>query len=697
MKTINEALEAAVLRLSYKATAQGFKLEAIHSYTNEQGEALYWRVRLKHPSTGEKWIRPIKFTEQKGFCLGEPNFAKGKPLYNLHNLTAQPGSPVIVCEGEWCVDKLTQLGILATTSGGADSALKANWQPLAGRSIIIWPDNDEPGQRFAATVAAKLKKLDSQLKQIDVATVNLPNKGDAADWFAANQNATSQDIANLPTINPLDLNEETYPRKSEAENQTDETSSKQTNQAAMLVSFVIERVKLFHDENLDTYAQDLLTSETRRLDSRQFKDWVVANFYEATEKAPRDQSLREALNTLSGLARYKGECHSVYIRVAQHEDAYFLDLAEKGQSRAVRITPGHWEMIVNPPVRFLRPETLRPLPEPVHSNDFSMLWAVTNIPENSRVLVLTWLIECLRPDTPFPILEILGEQGSAKSTTQTILRQLIDPNACDLRAAPKTVEDIFVSAGINWLVSYENISHLSAPMQDALCVIATGGAFSKRKLYSDTDEAVIMVKRPIVLNGISASVTAQDLVDRTISVETPRITNRTEITELLKAYEAEKPKLLGTLLDVFSQALLYLPQIKLPPAQRPRLLEFVRLGMAIAKTLGKTGEDFLTEFNASRQESIARTLDASPVASALIEWFEGRKKHSTVLPIKALLNEVESYKPSHTDAWPRSPKGFADALRRAAPALRQMGIDCHSLGKTGSYVSWKIKTTDVSS
>jgi hypothetical protein len=44
------------------------------------------------------------------------------------------------------------------------------------------------------------------------------------------------------------------------------------------------------------------------------------------------------------------------------------------------------------------------------------------------------------------------------------------------------------------------------------------------------------------------------------------------------------------------------------------------------------------------------------------------------------------------ESWPRSPKGLGDALRRAAPALRQLGIDCKCLGKgSGGVVRWEIK------
>jgi len=135
-----------------------------------------------------------------GFTLGEPEYLEGKPLYRLHDLTARSDDTVIVTEGEWCADALAKAGVLATTSGGADSAGSADWRPLAGRRVTIWPDNDEAGWRYADAVASVLRELDSTVRVVDVDALALPRKADAVDWLAGNADATAADIAAPPTV-----------------------------------------------------------------------------------------------------------------------------------------------------------------------------------------------------------------------------------------------------------------------------------------------------------------------------------------------------------------------------------------------------------------------------------------------------------------------------------------------------------------
>ncbi|MBF0675116.1 hypothetical protein [Pseudomonas sp.] len=512
----------------------------------------------------------------------------------------------------------------------------------------------------------------------------------AAKHFQLNNLATAQGLSDTNN-EPAAVSFETLPAEPHNDAQTDKPSSSiGQNPATSLVRFVTERFHLFHDDNQVAFCQDRSTGEFFALESRQFRDRILANYYQANGHSLREQPMREALGTLTGLARFQGPCLSVSLRTAEYNGAYYLDLAAPGESRAVRLRRGSWDIISSPETVFIRPESMQPLPLPIPGGSIDPLWRLVNVPHSARLLILTWLIECLRPETPYPLLELIGEHGTAKSGTQRILRCLIDPNGCNLRGVPKCAEDIFVSARASAVLSYENVSHLSASMQDALCIVATGGGFAKRKLYSNFDESVIEVKRPIILNGIAVSVTAQDLVDRTISIELPVIAERREANEIWYEFELLAPSLLGALLNIAAKALEALPTIQLPPERRPRLLEYARLGMAVAQVMGGEPDDFLREFDASRQLSLLRTIDESPVAMAIQELIKDHPEGVTD-SVKNLLILLEKYRSPGCDSWPRSPKGLGDAMRRAAPALRQFGIQCKCLRKgSGGIIRWMI-------
>ncbi len=132
-----------------------------------------------------------------------PQFASGTPLYNLHRLAKYPTATVYLVEGEKCVDALTKLKLLATTSGGAQSDDKADWQPLAGREVIAWADNDDAGIGYMQRATKKLTVLNATVKHIDIAQLNLAVKGDCVDWLQQfdqfnGRNAIPYDIEALP-------------------------------------------------------------------------------------------------------------------------------------------------------------------------------------------------------------------------------------------------------------------------------------------------------------------------------------------------------------------------------------------------------------------------------------------------------------------------------------------------------------------
>ena len=664
---------------------------------------------------------------QKRFLAGGKKKAGYLLIGTESNATLSEEAELLICEGyatACTIYEALQKPVAVAFDAGNLAAVSEHFRASFPKlRIVFCADNDHETEKTtgknpgldAATAAAE--KVGGFIFAPDFSQVEEHKKASFSDWndlhveFGLNAVVLCWQDIEQKILRPNMIN--TYPLEEDGQQESnqsfelrpspaspnvlpkscenEENEGKRESQTDKIVKFVEEHVQLFHDENRDCFGKNKETGEVRRIDGQQFRDWLACAFYDKHGKAAKDQNMNEALRTCQGLARFRGEQEKVFIRVGQSNDCYYLDLGIPGNSQAVEISAKGWQVIDKPPINFVRPDSLQALPLPDKRGELKELWQLVNIPKDSQVLVAAWLCECLRPDTPFPVLELIGEQGSAKSTTQAILRRIFDPNACDLRSAPKCSEDIFIGAGVSWLVSYENISHLAANMQDALCVLATGGGFAKRKLFSDADESVIRVKRPIVLNGISAAVTAQDLVSRTISVETPVIQGRREVGQLWQRFEELHPKLLGGLLTCLSDALSCLNELELPRDNQPRLIEFARLGMGVSLSFGYEPKVFLEQFNNHQLVSIERTLDVNPVAVAVQDWFEHNNNTGRTDTLKNLMLCIEKHKPTSSDAWPKSAKGFGDSLRRAAPALRMLGIECRCLGKIGGNVKWEIK------
>jgi len=137
-----------------------------------------------------KDIRPVS-RNGDGWIIG--GMAKPRPLFGLPKL--DDAKRVYVCEGEKAADAAKSIGLVATTSPhGSKSAEKADWSPLAGKEVVILPDNDQPGRTYAEAVVAILAKLKPppMVKVVDMP--NLPDGGDIADWVEAHGDLRNEEL-----------------------------------------------------------------------------------------------------------------------------------------------------------------------------------------------------------------------------------------------------------------------------------------------------------------------------------------------------------------------------------------------------------------------------------------------------------------------------------------------------------------------
>ncbi|PTQ76739.1 hypothetical protein C8R26_11458 [Nitrosomonas oligotropha] len=444
----------------------------------------------------------------------------------------------------------------------------------------------------------------------------------------------------------------------------------QRNSDADVILEMLEEKSLYHDENADkTFIED--DEKIYRIGSQPFIEWISHKYFKEFGRSVNESAIKQVAFTLTGHAKHEGIKQRIYLRAANHQDAVYIFMGDDDWQR-IKITASGWHIDAETNVKFCKPGSMLALPMPVSGGEIDDLWEYLNIGGTDRLLVLAWMLEAFRSETPFPVLALNGLQGCAKSSTHARIRMLIDPSGCNLRAAPKDVQDIYVGAGSNWIVSFENISRLSSQQQDALCTLATGGGFAARTLYTNDDETIINVKRPVIINSIPVVISAQDLTDRVINIELQRLEIYRDEIEINAEFEAAKSKLFGALLDLFVKTLAKLPHVKL--IKPPRMADFARLGEAMTQAMGHEAGTFERIFKENRSESVSRAMEASPVAVAIREMAENCKSnivfHGTV---KQLFEEI-SGKQRTLEGWPRSPRGLGDAIRRQTPALNSIGI-----------------------
>jgi 5S rRNA maturation endonuclease (ribonuclease M5) len=151
------------------------------TYTSPTGKPLGHTVR--YDGKDRKKVLPYFKQGEAGWTVGAPEAPR--VLYGLSTLPKDSTTTVYVVEGEKCAQAMINLGFPAVTSlDGSNGAEHADWTPLkACEHVVILPDNDEPGERYAEAVA-RLLRAQNPAVRVEVARLKgLLDKGDVVDWI----------------------------------------------------------------------------------------------------------------------------------------------------------------------------------------------------------------------------------------------------------------------------------------------------------------------------------------------------------------------------------------------------------------------------------------------------------------------------------------------------------------------------------
>ncbi len=160
--------------------------EAIYPYTDpESGETDFAVIR--YVREGKKQVLPASKDPQDGLWRLE-RLPDPLPLYNRTGIIN--AETVVFVEGEKCVDffenlKLDKTFCAATNCGGSGAISKADLTPLAGKTVCIWRDFDEQGEKWEKELIPRLLDLEPfcSVFRVRVEDLGLKAKDDIVDFW----------------------------------------------------------------------------------------------------------------------------------------------------------------------------------------------------------------------------------------------------------------------------------------------------------------------------------------------------------------------------------------------------------------------------------------------------------------------------------------------------------------------------------
>ena len=252
--------------------------------------------------------------------------------------------------------------------------------------------------------------------------------------------------------------------------------------------------------------------------------------------------------------------------------------------------------------------------------------------------LIGFLLMCFHPSGPYPVLNIIGEQGSAKSTLSKLILDLVDPHKAGTLDGTPRVQDLAITASRNRLIVLDNVSSVKH-LSDTLCRMSTGGGIRKRRLYTDDEEVVLEYRRPVVINGINQSITAPDLLERWHRFSWWRSPSCPQDRDEPEAWAAVRASVLGGLLRAVSAAIRNLAQTEV--SDMPRLADWALWVEAMADELGREPGAFTKAIGAGQEELVENSIDDHPEVRGLIDLVE--EVGEIRLPATELLNKIHEH------------------------------------------------------
>lgn len=383
-----------------------------------------------------------------------------------------------------------------------------------------------------------------------------------------------------------------------------------------------------------------------------------------------------AIEHLKDRAIEEGGLCEPYLRCGYDEkqDIYLYDLITK-DNKVVLIKDNQWTVESNQSRVFKRFNSMKQQIEPITGIDnLDVLDKYINLrSEGEKLLFKVVTVTAFIPNIPRPLNIFYGEKGASKTTVVKMLNAIVDPNKKEIMTLPKKDEDLILAMYNTYMPSFDNLDSISNEKSNLLCSAITGASMTKRKLYSDTDETCISIKRPINLNGINIAGTNADLLDRALLFQLERIPEELRMTEqeLWKMFREDLPTILGGCFTILSKAMAHMKIVQLPRLKR--MADFTKWGYCIALAMGVDGETFLNAYDENGKNATDEVVDSNVVAKSILAFMKDKQRW--VGSMSDLYEQIKATgKYADDPSFPKGNNVFGKRINELKSNIEEKGI-----------------------
>jgi hypothetical protein len=454
------------------------------------------------------------------------------------------------------------------------------------------------------------------------------------------------------------------------------------------VSIILNKIKLFTDSQ-DGYAAYEINGakQTDRITGKQFKRYVQ-KILRDNNNSLNHSTLSEVISDIDAEAIYEGQRGEVFNRVGKDAENNIIINPCFDNGNIIHITPEGWtirepfthskENLKTYPI-IIKTKGMLSMPFPVrgHGNIQDIRRFIkAETDDNKFILIVAYIIQSYLFNGPFPIIVIVAEPGSGKTFTTLIIKNLIDPHEAPTLSIPRDPRDMFSTAGVSWVLAYDNFSKVQQWLSDLFCRFSTGNATIDRELFTNGEAYIYSAKRPAIVNGISDFFSQSDVLQRSIIFENTRIKPEERKTEetLLNDFKKVLPGIFCDILDLLSAVLKILPDVNV--SEPTRMSDFCKVGTAVALSLGYSESFFMDAYNENQKQANDITLDSSIIAPVIRELLSKEKESEFKGTPTELLDKLESINPeaARSPYWPKTATVLSGHLKRLAQNFRDTGI-----------------------